>query len=61
MAEQKLTWAELHKTVDIVQNIVTEFRRDEPANLAILGKDGAVVFGDVLVKSAQHSVVQLMK
>ena len=51
LIDKKMTQAELRKAADIAPNTMTKLRRDEPVNLAILGRAGAVLgcdIGDVM-------------
>ena len=51
LADKKMTQAELRKAADIAPNTMTKLRRDEPVNLAILGRTCAVLgcnIGDVM-------------
>ena len=38
LIDKKMTQAELRKAADIAPNTMTKLRRDEPVNLAILGR-----------------------
>ena len=49
--DKKMTQAELRKAANIAPNTMTKLRRDEPVNLAILGRACAVLgcdIGDVM-------------
>ena len=51
LIDKKMTQAELRKAADIAPNTMTKLRRDEPVNLAILGRACAVLgcdIGDVM-------------
>ena len=51
LIDKKMTQAELRKAADIAPNTMTKLRRDEPVNLAILGRVCAVLgcdIGDVM-------------
>ena len=51
LIDKKMTQAELRKTANIAPNTMTKLRRDEPVNLAILGRACAVLdcnIGDVM-------------
>ena len=51
LIDKKMTQAELRKAAAIAPNTMTKLRRDEPVNLAILGRDCAVLncdIGDVM-------------
>ena len=51
LIDKKMTHAELRKAADIAPNTMTKLRRDEPVNLAILGRAWAVLgcdIGDVM-------------
>ena len=51
LIDKNMTQAELRKAADIAPNTMTKLRRDEPVNLAILGRVCAVLgcdIGDVM-------------
>ena len=51
LIDKKMTQAELRKAANIAPNTMTKLRRDEPVNLAILGRACAVLgcdIGDVM-------------
>ena len=51
LIDKKMTQAELRKAADIAPNTMTKLRRDEPVNLAILGKICNVLecdYGDIM-------------
>ena len=51
LIDKKMTQAELRKAADIAPNTMTKLRRDEPVNLAILGRACSVLgcdIGDVM-------------
>ena len=51
LIDKKMTQAELRKAADIAPNTMTKLRRDEPVNLAILGRACQVLgcdIGDVM-------------
>ena len=51
LIDKKMTQAELRKAANIAPNTMTQLRRDEPVNLAILGRACAVLgcdIGDVM-------------
>ena len=47
LIDKKMTQAELRKTADIAPNTMTKLRRDEPVNLAILGRACQVLECDI--------------
>lgn len=47
LIDKKMTQAELRKAADIAPNTMTKLRRDEPVNLAILGRACAVLSCDI--------------
>ena len=51
LIDKKMSKAELRKAADIAPNTMTKLRRDEPVNLAILGRICGVLgcdFGDLM-------------
>ncbi len=52
LIDKKMTQAELRKAADIAPNTMAKLRRDEPVNLAILGRACAAT---VWCKSVLHS------
>lgn len=51
LIDKKMTQAELRKAADIAPNTMTKLRRDEPVNLAILGRTCKVLccnIGDIM-------------
>ena len=51
LIDKKMSKAELRKAADIAPNTMTKLRRDEPVNLAILGRICSVLdcdFGDLM-------------
>ena len=46
LIDKKMTQAALRKAADIAPNTMTKLRRDEPVNLAILGRACAVLCRD---------------
>lgn len=51
LIDKKMTQAELRKAANIAPNTMTKLRRDEPVNLAILGRACEVLecdIGDVM-------------
>lgn len=51
LIDKKMTQAELRKAADIAPNTMTKLRRDEPVNLAILGRVCEVLdcnIGDIM-------------
>lgn len=47
LIDKKMTQAELRKAADIAPNTMTKLRRDEPVNLAILGRACEVLDCDI--------------
>lgn len=47
LIDKKMTQAELRKAADIAPNTMTKLRRDEPVNLAILGRTCEVLCCDI--------------
>ena len=47
LIDKKMTQAELRKAADIAPNTMTKLRRDEPVNLAILGRACEVLECDI--------------
>ena len=47
LVDKKMTQAELRKAADIAPNTMTKLRRDEPVNLAILGRACEVLNCDI--------------
>lgn len=47
LIDKKMTHAELRKAADIAPNTMTKLRRDEPVNLAILGRACEVLECDI--------------
>ena len=47
LIDKKMTQAELRKAADIAPNTMTKLRRDEPVNLAILGRACEVLKCDI--------------
>lgn len=51
LIDRKMSKADLRKAADIAPNTMTKLRRDEPVNLAILGRVCEVLqcdFGDII-------------
>ena len=60
LIDKKMTQAELRKAADIAPNTMTKLRRDEPVNLAILGRVCAVLgcdIGDVMEFIPEDEIV----
>ena len=58
LIDKKMTHAELRKAADIAPNTMTKLRRDEPVNLAILGRACAVLgcdIGDVMELQGENN------
>ena len=47
LIDKKMTQAELRKAADIAPNTMTKLRRDEPVNLALLGRACEVLECDI--------------
>ena len=47
LIDKKMTQAEFRKVADIAPNTMTKLRRDEPVNLAILGRACEVLECDI--------------
>ena len=47
LIDKKMTQAELRKAAEIAPNTMTKIRRDEPVNLAILGRACAILDCDI--------------
>ena len=60
LIDKKMSQAELRKAANIAPNTMTKLRRDEPVNLAILGRACAVLgcdIGDVMEFIPEDEIV----